>query len=213
MSNKIKGISLAFNCPYTWNSLSDNESGKSCDSCKHKVFDFTDKDEKYLKELLKTNDFVCGRFRNNQLSKSFIKYVAPALFLTASIGFSAHSQELNVKELCNPPEDELEQMTVGIVIEEIPVPEVGFGEFIKIISQKIHFPQSFPEGKVYVKFIVDINGVITNPEIIKGLTPKADEEVLKVFENLDIKFKPGKQAGKPVATPYIMPIIFTHKKI
>ncbi len=63
------------------------------------------------------------------------------------------------------------------------------------------------EGTVYVKFIIEKDGSITKPEIIKSVGSGCDEEVLRVVGLLP-KWSPGKKDGQPVAVSYTLPIKF-----
>lgn len=56
-------------------------------------------------------------------------------------------------------------------------------------------------GKVYVKFVVNESGKISNAEILRGVDPSLDSEALRVINSLP-DFKPGKQRGRPVKVFY-----------
>ena len=63
------------------------------------------------------------------------------------------------------------------------------------------------EGKVYVQFIVDKNGSLTDIQCIKGIGAGCDEEAKKVIQNAP-NWLPGKQRGRPVKVLMILPINF-----
>ena len=63
------------------------------------------------------------------------------------------------------------------------------------------------EGKVYISFIVEKNGQLSDLKITKGIGGGCDEEALRVFRNSSA-WKPGLIGGNPVRTSYTMPIIF-----
>ncbi len=63
------------------------------------------------------------------------------------------------------------------------------------------------QGRVIVKFIVSETGEISNPEIIRGVSPLLDAEALRVVKAMP-KWNPGKQNGKAVRTNYAVPITF-----
>jgi protein TonB len=65
-------------------------------------------------------------------------------------------------------------------------------------------------GKVHVKFIVDENGDVQQPVVVKGLCPAFDEEVLRVVRLLP-RFVPSKQDGKPVSVYFNLPLMVTLK--
>ncbi len=62
------------------------------------------------------------------------------------------------------------------------------------------------EGRVIVQFIVNEDGTIENPRVIRGIGGGCDEEALKAVSQT--KFKPGRQRGEPVRVQYSLPVIF-----
>ncbi|MFO7798209.1 MAG: TonB family protein, partial [Rhodohalobacter sp.] len=93
-----------------------------------------------------------------------------------------------------------------VVVEEMP--ELIGG--LESIQQQIQYPEMARragiEGRVYVQFIVDENGDVVDPQIIRGIGGGADEEALRVVSQA--KFKPGMQRGQPVRVQYSLPIFF-----
>ncbi len=59
-------------------------------------------------------------------------------------------------------------------------------------------------GRIFVKFVVDTDGSITNVEVMKGLHKLADEEAIRVVKSMP-KMKPGEQLGKKVKVQYMLP--------
>jgi protein TonB len=63
------------------------------------------------------------------------------------------------------------------------------------------------QGRVLVQFIVEEDGSITNPVIIKSVYPSLDAEALRFVAKMP-KWKPGKIDDKPCRTKYIVPLNF-----
>lgn len=63
-------------------------------------------------------------------------------------------------------------------------------------------------GRVYVQFIVEKDGSISNIEVVKGIGGGCDEEAVRVLGNAPA-WKPGKQRGRPVKVKMTIPIFFT----
>lgn len=63
------------------------------------------------------------------------------------------------------------------------------------------------EGKCYIQFVIDVDGSITNVELLRGFDEECDAEALRVV-NLMPKWKPGKKDGKPVRVNYLIPVAF-----
>ena len=63
------------------------------------------------------------------------------------------------------------------------------------------------EGSVFVSFVIDKNGNISEPQVIKGISAECDKEAVRVV-GLMPPWKPGKQNGKPVKCRFVLPIKF-----
>ena len=63
------------------------------------------------------------------------------------------------------------------------------------------------QGKVSVKFVIEKDGSIADPVVVRGVDPYLDKEALRVVKSMP-KWKPGKQRGKPVRVSYTVPVIF-----
>lgn len=63
------------------------------------------------------------------------------------------------------------------------------------------------EGKVYVSFIINKEGSVTDVKVIRGVGKGLDEEALRAVQNMP-KWIPGKQKGKKVSVQYTLPIVF-----
>ena len=63
------------------------------------------------------------------------------------------------------------------------------------------------ECKVSVKFVIEKDGSIADPVVVRGVDPYLDKEALRVVKSMP-KWKPGKQRGKPVRVSYTVPVIF-----
>ena len=62
-------------------------------------------------------------------------------------------------------------------------------------------------GRIFVGFIIEPDGSITNVRVIRGIYKHYDEEAIRVVESMP-KWKPGMQKGKPVRVSYMIPIHF-----
>lgn len=63
------------------------------------------------------------------------------------------------------------------------------------------------EGRVFVQFVVDKDGQLTEIKAVKGIGAGCDEEAVRVLKSAP-KWKPGKQRGRPVKVRMILPITF-----
>lgn len=87
-----------------------------------------------------------------------------------------------------------------------------FSELYQFIGKNLRYPEEAKsnkiEGKVFVKFVIEKDGSITNPEIVKGAGHGMDEETLRVVKMLP-KWNPGKEKGKAVRQAFTLPINFS----
>jgi protein TonB len=98
------------------------------------------------------------------------------------------------------------------IVEQMPEFPGGEIALRNYIAEHLKYPASAQEmgiqGKVYVTFVVDKNGNVTNATIVRGIDPALDNEALRVINSLP-KWTPGKQRGIPVSVSYTVPINFT----
>ena len=89
--------------------------------------------------------------------------------------------------------------------------ESGLLDLHKYVISNVKYPKLAIEagiqGKVYVFFVVNKKGEVTNTSIIRGIDPLIDKAALEVVRNLPI-FSPGKQRNKNVNVSYTIPINF-----
>jgi len=99
-----------------------------------------------------------------------------------------------------------------MVVENMPEFPGGDLGLMKYIQKNVKYPAIAKEynitGKVYVSFIVDKSGSVTNAKIVRGVDKNLDAEALRVVKSLP-KYKPGKQRGKAVRVMFTIPINFT----
>ena len=108
-------------------------------------------------------------------------------------------------------EPEVEEQEIFTVVEEQPSFPGGEQARMKYLQKNIEYPQmaleSGIEGTVFVTFVVEPDGSVTDVRILRGIGGGCDEEALRVVRNMP-KWKPGKQRGKSVRVQFNMPIRF-----
>ena len=62
------------------------------------------------------------------------------------------------------------------------------------------------EGRVFVQFVVDEQGVVTDPVVARGIGGGADEEAVRCVRQ--VPFRPGYQRGRPVKVKFSLPVTF-----
>lgn len=100
---------------------------------------------------------------------------------------------------------------IFITVEEDPSFPGGEQALMAYLKKKVKYPQPSLEmrdqGRVYVKFVVDTDGGISQAHIARGVTPELDAEALRVVKGMP-KWNPGKQRGRAVKVWYTIPIYF-----
>jgi TonB family protein len=101
--------------------------------------------------------------------------------------------------------------SVYSVVEEAPEYVGGFDSLRARIRNTLLYPadarQRGVQGKVLISFIIDKNGQVRSPEVVKGIDAQCDKEALDVVLNLP-QWIPGKQKGEPVNCKMVIPINF-----
>lgn len=97
-------------------------------------------------------------------------------------------------------------------VDEYPEFEGGMKAWAKYIQRNLRYPYQAQEagtqGKVYISFVVEKDGSITNVNLIKGIGFGCDEEALKVIRKSPA-WKAGKNKGHEVRVRFNLPITFT----
>ena len=105
-----------------------------------------------------------------------------------------------------PPKSEETQDDFFVVVEQMPQLIGG----LALLQKKVKYPEmarrAAIEGRVTIQFIVNEQGEVENPRVIRGIGGGCDEEALKAV--MTARFKPGMQRGRPVRVQYSLPIVF-----
>ena len=108
-------------------------------------------------------------------------------------------------------EEEEEEAQIFTVVESMPTFPGGDVARIKYLNENIQYPQMAREsgiqGRVFVTFVVEKDGSVTDVRVLRGIGGGCDEEAVMVIKNMP-KWVPGKQRGKPVRVQFNMPILF-----
>lgn len=173
-----------------------------------------------------TNYFACSKLKKRimmmtkkQTSKfQVIRYI-PAfllggiLFYGICCNIPAKAETFITPELSPKAQTQTEKDTSNLstAVDESPqFPELN-GNVHKWILKKLKYPEKAMKegktGKVFVNFIIEEDGSISNPRIIKSISPEIDAEVIRVIKTMP-KWKPGLQRGKPVRVSYNMAFTF-----
>lgn len=108
-------------------------------------------------------------------------------------------------------EDEIQEAEIFTIVEEMPEFPGGMNKLAEYLGKNIKYPQMAREsgiqGRVFVQFVVEPDGSVSNVAVMRSLGGGCDEEAIRVVKSMP-KWKAGKQRGKPVRVSYILPVNF-----
>ena len=108
-------------------------------------------------------------------------------------------------------EEEIVEQEIFQIVEEMPEYPGGLQKLTEYLQSNIKYPQMAREsgiqGRVFVGFVVEPDGSISNVKVLRSLGGGCDEEAMRVVKNMK-KWKPGKQRGKAVRVSYVLPVNF-----
>ena len=107
---------------------------------------------------------------------------------------------------------EVSKDSIYSVTEEMPQFPGGPNELMKYLGENIKYPQSAIdnkiEGRVFVSFVIEKDGSVTNAEVLRGIDKNCDAEALRVVSSMP-KWKPGiNEDGDPVRCKFTVPVVF-----
>lgn len=136
------------------------------------------------------------------------KYVVPITFKLDSGTPDELSDSKQNKTGASPKDQET---TIICYTEVMPQFPGGEKAMMQYIESNLRYPtkavKDSVQGRVISRFVVSENGEIRNAEIIKGLSPECDSEVIRLMKCMP-KWIPATQRGRPVPIYYTLPINF-----
>ena len=113
--------------------------------------------------------------------------------------------------ISTPEEEEVEEKIFFNIIEEPAEFPGGDRALMNYLNTHVKYPviaqENGIQGKVYLKFVIDEQGNVTNVQIARGVESSLDAEAVRVIKSLP-KFKPGRQRGRAVKVYYSSVINF-----
>lgn len=107
--------------------------------------------------------------------------------------------------------DSIDNDAVFVAVEHTAEFPGGIANFYKFIAANVQYPETAfkdsIQGKIYLSFIVEKDGQLTNIKVLKGLSPDLDKEAIRLLE-MSPKWSPGEQNHIPVRQKLGLPISF-----
>lgn len=122
--------------------------------------------------------------------------------------------DITLEEIVEEPVENIEdfsKLKVFDIVDEMPTFPGGDQKLFEFLSENTKYPQiakeSGVQGRVFVNFVVEPNGSISNVKVLRGIGSGCDEEAMRVVKLLPC-FNPGKKRGEPVRVSYTLPVVF-----
>lgn len=125
--------------------------------------------------------------------------------------FSTFSNAQKAEVITDPTVQAVDTGQAFTVVEVAPEFPGGTNALMKFLSANIKYPAISAEqgiqGSVYVSFIVERDGSISDVKNVRGVSTELDQEAIRVVKTMPA-WTPGKQNGKSVRVKFILPIRF-----
>ncbi|GAB3703325.1 energy transducer TonB [Spirosoma flavus] len=99
-----------------------------------------------------------------------------------------------------------------LTAEQQPEFPGGMDALRSFLGKNLKYPRAAASagvsGRVYISFVVNTDGSLTDVQVLKGVGFGCDEEALRVVNKMPA-WRPGKQSGRTVRVKYNLPITFT----
>jgi TonB family protein len=169
------------------------------------------------KRIMKMNQKTDSSLLKNWIKVGLIMpFVLIAVLLQSC--FNNAEEESDSKE---PVENELQTVieeksfitsdTLFTVVEVMPEFPGGSTSMIEFVKGNLSYPADAKEkgieGRVFVNFVVETDGSISNAQILRGIGGGCDEEAVRVVAKMP-NWTPGYQRGQAVRVSFNMPILF-----
>lgn len=109
------------------------------------------------------------------------------------------------------PEEEVVEEPIFAIVEVMPEFPGGVQALMTYLGRNTKYPaipqEQGIQGKVVVQFVIDKDGTVVDPVVIRGVDPYLDKEAIRVVKSMP-RWKPGMQRNKPVRVKYTVPVSF-----
>ena len=149
----------------------------------------------------------------NKVMKSASMFLKVISFVMVSVFTAAFStvSAANVKGECLSAPGDTTETRIFCNPEVMPSFRGGQQKLMQFISDNLRWPEgcddSCIQGRVVISFMIEKDGSITEPKVVKSLDPAFDKEALRVVEMMP-KWNPAKVNGKVVRSSFRLPINF-----
>lgn len=134
--------------------------------------------------------------------------------LQVSAEVTDDTKNIEITPVVVEEEEEVVEEQIFTVVENDPEFPGGMDALYKYLAQNIKYPQLARDnnitGRVYVTFVVEKDGSIANPKVLRDIGGGCGQEAIRVVKSMP-KWTPGKQRGKAVRVQFNLPVNFSLK--
>jgi protein TonB len=120
-------------------------------------------------------------------------------------GAAPQSENEKGKSLINIPTSE-DELNSTITVDKLPEFPGGLEAFYATVGKKFEAFEVEETVTVYLSFVIEKDGNMTDIKVIRNATPSLDKEAIRVLQSIRTKWKPGIKDGRNVRTLYRLPI-------
>lgn len=136
-----------------------------------------------------------------------VNFIKPSTEESSKRNFLIIQYDENVRALAG----RASQDNVYTIVEESAAPAEGLEKFYEFLGNTISYPADARakgiEGKIFVSFIIETDGTLSDFSIAKSVDEQLDAEALRVVK-LSSKWKAARHEGAPVRQRMVLPINF-----
>ena len=175
-------------------------------------FEVVEDDAELTNELGPVNAEVDESTQNIEITPVVVEddaEIKNELIVNAEV--TEETQNIEITPVKIEEEEEEEDVQIFTVVENDPEFPGGMEALYKYLRENIKYPQLARDnnitGKVYVTFVVERDGSIANPRVLKDIGGGCGAEAIRVVKAMP-KWTPGKQRGKAVRVQFNLPVSF-----
>jgi TonB family protein len=167
----------------------------------------------FNQSILKRRFLMMSKSKNKQTGRISLTFLLAIVFtfgLTFMFNNQGFSQETNKSKPAKEKSAEADE-AVFETVEQVPEYTGGQDALINFLVKNVEYPkvaiESGIQGTVYVSFVVEKDGSVTDVKVKRGVSAELDAEAVRVI-SLMPNWNPGMNGGKTVRVRFVLPVAF-----
>lgn len=165
----------------------------------------------FNRSLIQTRIHMLNRKNSHPLAQYKALLFVPVFAASLFVASCTKSPVAEFQETKETQKMEVEQTDVFTKVEQPAAPEGGYMAYYKTLGENLVYPESKKEGKVFLQFVVNTDGSLSDFKVLKGMEdPEYDEASIEAVKNSGA-WTPAEHEGKKVRQQLVMPIVFKNQ--